>query len=366
LTSDYRKILIFRYGQLGDTLVALPSLWTIRKNFPDAHIILLSERPKSHHVSPEKILPRSGLIDDYVLFDPPGKDRNLLNHWHLARRLRAWQFDLAVYLAPSLRPISSRIRDMLFFQFAGIKEIKGLKGFPKKRHARRKHPLPSVPMESDSLLQRLRVGGLSVPSLASTYTDLALSTEEREKVRSWWESKVIRRDSNGWFAVAPGSKMPSKIWPYENYVATVQRIMLEMGLRPIILGGVEDRPIGLRMIAEWGDGLCGAGELSVRESATALESVEFYLGNDTGTMHLAAAVGTPCVAIFSAQDWPGRWYPYGGKHEVLRIAVPCEGCRLQVCNRNMECLRGISPDKVFDSCLRVMKKFSSKQRSCIG
>ena len=63
-------------------------------------------------------------------------------------------------------------------------------------------------------------------------------------------------------------------------------------------------------------------------------------------MHLAAAVGTPCVAIMSALDWPGRWVPYGQGHIVLRRSVPCEGCLLKVCDKEgMRCLKEIEIDE---------------------
>jgi len=84
-----------------------------------------------------------------------------------------------------------------------------------------------------------------------------------------------------------------------------------------------------------GTGLCAAGELSVRESAALMEGARFYLGNDTGVMHLAAAVSIPCVGVFSARNWPGIWEPYGHGHKVLRFDVPCSGCHLAVCNKTL-------------------------------
>jgi ADP-heptose:LPS heptosyltransferase len=78
-----------------------------------------------------------------------------------------------------------------------------------------------------------------------------------------------------------------------------------------------------------------------------LERCALYVGNDTGTMHLAASVGTPCVAIFSARDNPGKWEPTGPGHIVLRHEVPCAGCMLETCvDNDLECLKAISVDEV--------------------
>ena len=70
----------------------------------------------------------------------------------------------------------------------------------------------------------------------------------------------------------------------------------------------------------------------------ALERCAFYLGNDTGTMHMAVAAGIPCVAVFSSRDFPGNWYPYGNGHVVFRTPIKCEGCFLEKCIENeMRC-----------------------------
>ena len=81
-----------------------------------------------------------------------------------------------------------------------------------------------------------------------------------------------------------------------------------------------------------------AGELTVRQSAAVLDHCKMYLGNDTGTMHLAAAQSVPCVALFSARDWPGRWYPNGTANVILRQVVDCEGCMLETCDKGNLCL----------------------------
>jgi ADP-heptose:LPS heptosyltransferase len=67
-------------------------------------------------------------------------------------------------------------------------------------------------------------------------------------------------------------------------------------------------------------------------------------------MHLAAAVGTPCVAIFSSQNLPGEWFPYGKIHKVLYRDIECGGCRLTICiEREKACIRSISVEDVFNA-----------------
>ncbi len=73
------------------------------------------------------------------------------------------------------------------------------------------------------------------------------------------------------------------------------------------------------------------GELTPRESAAVFARARVYLGHDSGPMHLAAAVGTTCVAVFSARGKPRRWFPYGRGHRVVYHRVSCWGCGLTTC-----------------------------------
>ncbi len=82
----------------------------------------------------------------------------------------------------------------------------------------------------------------------------------------------------------------------------------------------------------------------------------FFLGNDTGSMHMAVAAGLKCVAVFSSRSAPGAWYPYGPGHIVLRKFVPCEGCQLVECVENrMQCILAITVDEVLSTCREMAR-----------
>ena len=96
----------------------------------------------------------------------------------------------------------------------------------------------------------------------------------------------------------------------------------------------------------------------------ALKDCALYVGNDTGTMHLAAAAGTACVALFSARDWPGAWYPYGVPQRVFRTALECEGCYLVACaERGNECLTRIGVGEVIDGCTDLLRTYGFEKSS---
>jgi ADP-heptose:LPS heptosyltransferase len=184
-----------------------------------------------------------------------------------------------------------------------------------------------------------------------------LTSEEQSDGERWLHDQLIGYTATDLVGFGPGSKWPSKIWPEERFAAVGRRLIQEKNAYPLVFGGLEDRELANRLILGWGRGSNAAGVLPPRQAAAALARCAMYVGNDTGTMHLAAAVSTPCVAIMSAQDWPGRWNPCGDGHTVLRKQVRCEGCMLQVCElEGLRCLKEIAVDEVVNACIQILDR----------
>jgi len=360
-----RCILIYRVGHLGDTIIALPSLWAIRRNFPRAHLALLSNSyVLGTRVSPDLVLPQNGLIDEWLTYPSDDRNGNRMSLLRLLFSLRKGKFDTLVYLAPRMRRPRDVRRDLAFFRVAGIRNVLGAIGFEKLPSAQ-DDKLPTVEHEADHLLQRLALSGISISQNGAAKIDLELTSEEHTSADTW-----LRQQAPGYsigtsfIGFCPGSKWPSKVWPEERFTEVGRRLIQERDVYPIVLGGPEDRELADRLISAWGRGASAAGVLSPRQAAAALSRCAMYVGNDTGTMHLAAAVGTPCVAIMAAQDWPGRWEPYGKGHTVLRRNVPCAGCMLKVCvAEGMRCLKEISVEEVVQACESVLSAKSEAQRA---
>ena len=353
-----QRIIVYRFGQIGDTVVAVPALWALRRQFPDARLVLLSELPaRRTHLPPEAVLPALGLVDGFEKYPAGTSIKAILAAWRCIRRLQQQRFHTVVYLVPTERTRKQRLRDLVFFRLSGIKRVLAAHGF--SGDSRPKAPdgsLVRVPHEADALLARLKHDGITIPEEGQGCMDLAITPAERERAKRWWREHGDPPTPNGWVAVCAGAKFASKLWPLDRYAALVERLIRDRGIFPVVVGGPEDRVIAAQLLSRWGVGLCAAGELSVRESAALMTGARFYLGNDTGVMHLAAAVGVPCVAVFSARDWPGKWEPYGPAHKVLRFDVPCSGCRLEVCDRGLICLTNLSVQEVYAACLEVLAK----------
>jgi len=351
-----KRLLVFRFGQIGDTVAAVPSLWALRKHFPGARILLLSETPAHRsYMPPETVLPESGLVDGFERYAGGASLRNFFSARSAIRRLCRQGYDTLVYLVPSGRTRKQRLRDMLFFRLCGVRQILAAKGFAGRLHPRDEAGKLAVkPKEADALLARLERDGIPIPAAGEGCMDLRVTDQEQRQVESWWQKQKSRPEKQAWIAVCPGAKWASKRWPLEQYAALGRRLFQAQRLLPVVVGGSEDREAAQYLIQQWGAGLCSAGELTVRESAALLAGARFYVGNDTGVMHLAAAMKRPCVGIFSAQDWPGIWEPYGKGHKIIRLAVECAGCQLKECNRQLECLNHIGVDQVYQACREVL------------
>ena len=350
-----QNILVFRIGQLGDTIVALPAMWAVKNHFRNARFTLLCDRhPGKPFVLAAVLLRGTDIFDefkDYIVNDSAnGRLARPFRMLGLLWRLRRGKFDALVYLAPSARTAEQVARDRKFFSAAGIKHFIGMRGFvelPKKVPGQ---PLGATLPESDLILARLAADGIPVPPIGKGSLDLRLGPMERAEVEAW-TATLLEDGARIWIGIGPGSKMPAKLWPEVRFREVVMKLIKAYDVWPIIFGGEEDRELGQRLLRTWGRGHNAAGALSLRGAGEALRRCKLYLGNDTGTMHLAAAVGIPCVAVFSSREWPGMWFPYGVKQKVFRSPIECEGCGLIECLKwQNECLNRIQVRDVLAAC----------------
>lgn len=345
-----KRIVVYRIGHLGDTIIALPAFWAIRRQFADAHLALLSDaHADSKLIIARSVLPERGLFDEWLSYPTDISGVNARRLLGCLSALRAGRYDTLVYLAPRTRTPKQVRRDLLFFRAAGVRQFIGHEGFAPLPGSE-KGGLPFLEHEADHLLGRLRKAGIQVPERGQGKLELALTAEEQAQADAWLAGNGLL-DGRPLIGIGPGTKWVSKCWAEENFAILGQELLKDSDLHPIVFGGPEDVALGHRLVHAWGRGSVAAGALGIRAAAAALQRCYLYVGNDTGTMHLAAAVGTRCVAIFSAIDWPGRWYPYGAGHLVLRHMVPCEGCGSAHCTTGtFECTRSISADAVLRRC----------------
>ena len=165
-------------------------------------------------------------------------------------------------------------------------------------------------------------------------------------VKSKWQTNGTR-----WIALQPGARWQTKRWPVENFTELVRLLAKNFrNMRFAILGDGKDEPLGEiinRAAPEHCLNLCG--QTSLPEMVEWLRRCDLMVTNDTGPMHVAAALGKPLVALFGPTD-PRRTGPYGQLENVLRLDLPCSPCLKSRCHykKPYECLKALSPVPVFE------------------
>ena len=182
---------------------------------------------------------------------------------------------------------------------------------------------------------------------------------ERPAIAAAVQSKWPSRDAR-WIALQPGARWKNKRWPVEYFAGLVRTLAQKFPeTRFAILGSGDDSPLGdviSRAAPERCLNLCGA--TSLPEMIEWVRRCEIMVTNDTGPMHVAAALNKPLVALFGPTE-PRRTGPYGHPEQVLRIDLPCSPCLKPYCvyEKPDECLKAISPTAVFE---RIQAQFSLK------
>ena len=359
------RLLVFRPGQLGDTLVALPALQAVRAHFKDARIVFLSDRQQGRSwVVGKDVLDGTGLVDRFESYT--GFDKRVPRIRIFLEMARVWlnvwkgRFDAVVYLAPSLREPCQVVRDKAFFRSTGIRQLFGFSGFPPPRRRSDNGFLAHEPHEAELLLRRLAQSGIR----GSATFHIPIPKPRQERAKSWIEQQT-NGDGKLWIAVCPGSKMPVKIWPEERFAQVVHQLIADFDVWPVVFGSAEEHFLAERLVRAWQRGTVACGQLGIQEGIEVMKRCSLYLGNDTGAMHMAVAAGIQCASIFSAREPEGSWYPYGHGHVVFRKRLPCEGCLLTECvKEEMKCIRSITVEEVYEGCRGLLESQRQTANGC--
>ena len=330
-----RRVLVLRVGALGDGVCALPALAAIRANFPTAQIDLLTRTGGEHRVSLSELVPPT-VVDAVTFIEQTAPLR-------LARHLRRQNYDLFIELGQVHARFRDQLLHLLWARWVGFPAAFGWEIAATRWFRRVQEKTRSFPDERTRLLNLLAANGLRVPCeqrfpLALRIADVIFADE-----------LLARRglgDPSRNVALVVGASRSQNRWPIGHF-DEVSRWLLGRGFRVLVVGGREDAPLAAQLTphAALHD---FTGRLTPVQSAAVLRNCALCVANDTGTMHLAYAVGTPVLALFSARDYPGLWFPPLAGHHVFRTEnVPCGVCLSARCTDNV-CLKVISPGLVID------------------
>lgn len=341
-----KRILIYRLGSLGDTLIALPALNLVARAFPDAERRMLTNIPVSVKAPPAAaILDHTGLVHGFIRYIVG--TRNVAELAKLWWNIRRWRPDVLVYLGSS-RGVASAQRDARFFRMCGIRHIIGVPVTEDMQQNRWQQDAQTLEPEAERLARNISsLGDARLHDPASW--DLRLADDEKSHA----DAALGPLAEMPLIAVSVGTKVQSKDWGRDNWRALLAQLAALYPGYGLALSGAPEESEASEFAGDgWrrsGGGpivnLCG--RLTPRESAAAFRRAKIFIGHDSGPMHLAAAVQTPCVAIFAARNKPRVWFPYGSQHRVLYHKTECWGCGLETCIvERKRCLTSIAVEEV--------------------
>ena len=317
------RILIYRIASLGDTVIGLPAFRRVRELFPRAHIAVLTSAPLSAKVAPlESIIENMNLVDEVIHY--PLYTRSVAQLSALRATIRKGRFDIMISLTGA-RGLRSSIRDYLFFKSCGIRKVIGI---PFEKRDLVCQPIAGTDLyepECERLMRRISAWG-QVDLKESRWRGLDLQPAELAQARRIIADCGV---SGPYMAASLGTKVPAKDWGLENWRGLLAEVTAAFpGLGLVLLGAPDEFERSRDLISEWrGPHVNLCGKTSPRVSAGILHDALLFAGHDSGPMHLAAAAGTSCVAIFALRNPPGQWFPLGQGHSIFYPRQPFDPSR---------------------------------------
>jgi predicted lipopolysaccharide heptosyltransferase III len=344
----FTNILVIKLRHIGDVLLATPVFRALRQAYPEARLTALLNR------GTEAVVAHHPDLHEVLIAEKGATAAQL----RFLRELRRKRFDCVIDLTDG-----DRSAFMSLATGAGTRV--GFNAEHRWRGLLYTHVAKPLPDDAHRIEYDLAtVRALGLPRTISR-PDLYLSPEEEVAATRMLEELV---GSDGpqqkLIMIQPGARYPLKVWPGERFAELADRLARAMPCRILFGGDARERDAAEAVRART---QCRptvvAGRLSLLEFGALLKQCDLFIGNDGGAMHMAAAVGTPVVALFGP-TYPERWGPRGTPCEILYKGLDCRACYHPVCIRGDDnCMRLISVDEVFDRCMRLLTNAERQERT---
>lgn len=369
MIAEPRRLLIRSVNWLGDAVMTTPALLRLRARLPGARIVILTAAGlgdlwRGHPAVDEIVtfsagdslskvaaLARETRSDAALIL--PNSPRSALEAWRagIPRRIgsaagwRRWLFTDAVPGDPASTPMRKRSPGAVrrWAARADAAPMRRPAWGPESHHMRHYLRLAS------------RLGADPTPLAPQVF----VGPDEKDRLASETASQVCgRRPAGPWIGLCPSAAYgPAKRWPADRFVAVAKRALESGAGAVLILGSQSDRTDGDRIAGEIGPNAFNlAGRTTLRSLMALLASCDVVLTNDSGPMHLAAALGSRVVAIFGSTEpsltAPGL--PGDGHAQVLCARAGCAPCFLRMCPIDLRCQRAVSVDEVSRAVVRAL------------
>lgn len=322
-----RRILVRAVNWIGDAVMTTPALGRIRVAFPDAEIVLVANplvaQLFEHHPCCDRVL----------VFDKNSIHQGAAGFFRFCGVLRQERFDLAILL-------QNAFEAALMVTFALIPRRAGYK--TDGRGLLLNYGVPAVDSKHGLHHVDYYLGLLESLGLVAGDDSPCLYVTEDEK-----HDAEQLLPGVGWLAVNPGAAYGSaKRWLPERFAAVADELAQTHGLRVVLTGGPAEEQIGGDIEAQMRTKpLNLIGQTSIRQMMAVLERCRLMITNDSGPMHVGAALGVPVVAVFGPTDHTTT-SPRTDRCRIVRWDVDCSPCMLRQCPIDHRCMIGVTADAV--------------------
>ncbi|MFH1665313.1 MAG: lipopolysaccharide heptosyltransferase II [Candidatus Omnitrophota bacterium] len=338
-----RRILITRTDRLGDVVLSTPIIRFMRERYPDAYIAFM--------VRPENcdVVANDPYLDEIIVYDKRGPQKSFSGTLKFVFSLRKKGFDTAIALHPE-----NRAHIILFL--AGIPVRIGYdrklgwlltESFRHRKQEGDKH-------EADYNFDLLEQAGFDTEG-ADRKPYIFTGDKEKSAIDAVFAGKGLGRDV---IAIHAGASCPSKRWPPEKFAAAADILALKYSADIVLVGGKETVEFSRRVVSAMKNKACDlTGTLRVAELAEFLSRCRLFISNDSGPVHVAAAVKTPVIAIFGRRDpglSPKRWGPLGPSDTVVHGNDGCAICLAHNCEKDFACINAVTPDAVIAAAEKIL------------
>ena len=342
--DDIYRILIVEPNWLGDVMFTTPAIRAVRKAFPEAYISCWSV-PRVADV-----LRRNPNVDEVIVYDERRWYQSIGSAIKFVAEISNRCFDLGILFHRSFTRA-------LVLRLAGVAETVG-QASPKRRWLGISHLIDLDYNGMHRVEFYLKIIGAIGISPDGYYYDFRLREEDIKYVRSMLEFWGVR---DNFVALVPGANWDRKRWPEENFASLAEKIVGELGMDVVLVGSGRDLFL-CESIAERSQYrervFVAAGKTTISQLAGLLSIARVVVANDTGPLHIAAAVNNNVIGIFgpTSPKITGLYGDLAGNN--LFVPVGCSvPCYLSECINDFMCMKVITVDMVFE---RLVKFYEGK------
>jgi 3-deoxy-D-manno-octulosonic-acid transferase/heptosyltransferase-1 len=340
------NILIVKLSAIGDVIHTMPALNAIRSHFPDAHITWLVEEDAASLVEGHEALNRV-LVSKRKRWMRGLRSSSFFSTtseiYRFIKALRDTDYDMILDFQALLKS------GVLIALARGKRKIGFGKGLEHMEHSYifLSERIPAVDMEIHALSRGMMfIDALGIPSNMVEYK-LPVSRHDYEKVDGLMRTYGLL-GAKPLIAINPVAKWETKLWANKKFSQLADILIDRYDAKIVFTGGPDDRPTIKDIMAVMkGHAVNLAGHTTLKMLAALYEKMVFVVSTDTGPMHMAAAVGTPVVALFGPTA-PWRTGPFGSIHQIVRAELDCAPCFKREC-KTIDCIEQISVQQVIDA-----------------